>query len=604
MKKLLFILGLCFSVFATAQCPVVNLPQNAKWYFNFSQCFHDTTTHTYVTPSRIAYFDGNKNLTTISFPQLLDSLNVPEIDTNFLATQNYVNHKVDSLGAITGPSGNNHNIQFNSGGAFGASTDFNYNGTVGVFYIYDLNGDTLFSVNTQTREIRNFGRMFMPNMPDSAVVYYGPNGELKADSVRFVWREGVSGGLYLKNIGASPLTGALNIVDGAESLGRINHTIIANPTTSTPTYNFFKARGIGGIPTATQSSRLGVLNFGGYTGTAWVTGPGSIRGQSPATWTATSFPVYFEILTNTYNNLEQRSSYFTHAGTFSTGFGATKDDTTYTLNVFGSARITQTARNYDLTDSLVSKDDSTGEIRTWLPARLFALKGDSNFFGAITTNSQFTSTTEVSAAYYRVTNVGNGVIFGANGRIKLPDGNGIFEITNNTENGLNRINLGDNTALVPSIKVVGNDVHIRLGDDSDSSGLVADTVTCSVLNAGTIVGLTSGTFTPSTFNGANISASTPQPFTFTRVGNVVTFAGSVQVTTTAALASELGISLPIASAMTLATDANGSGNPSSAIAQNVYVIGDATNDRLSLNFLGLAISGSGTIYVSGQYQIK
>lgn len=78
MKKLLFILALCLSAFASAQCPPGNLTQNAKWKFVFSQCMEDTLVIKYADTSQVAYIDANGNLTTIAYAALLDSINISD----------------------------------------------------------------------------------------------------------------------------------------------------------------------------------------------------------------------------------------------------------------------------------------------------------------------------------------------------------------------------------------------------------------------------------------------------------------------------------------------------------------------------------------------
>jgi hypothetical protein len=115
---------------------------------------------------------------------------------------------------------------------------------------------------------------------------------------------------------------------------------------------------------------------------------------------------------------------------------------------------------------------------------------------------------------------------------------------------------------------------------------------------------TSGVYTPTLTAVTNISADTAYQFTYSRNGNVVTYAGSIKVVTTAALASEVDFSLPIPSNFATDNDLNGTGSAKTAIATNVVNEGDAVNDRGECEFIGLAISGSGIIFISGQYVIK
>lgn len=69
-----------------------------------------------------------------------------------------------------------------------------------------------------------------------------------------------------------------------------------------------------------------------------------------------------------------------------------------------------------------------------------------------------------------------------------------------------------------------------------------------------------------------------------RVGNVVTVAGYVNVTPTATGAVDLQISLPIASAFALTTDANGTSTAYSNPDHGV-ILGNVANDRASLQFV-------------------
>lgn len=69
----------------------------------------------------------------------------------------------------------------------------------------------------------------------------------------------------------------------------------------------------------------------------------------------------------------------------------------------------------------------------------------------------------------------------------------------------------------------------------------------------------SGTYTPTLTNGANVDATTAYPAVFSRVGNVVTVSGQLDIDTTAAgfAVTTVELSLPFASAFAAATDASG-----------------------------------------------
>jgi hypothetical protein len=108
-------------------------------------------------------------------------------------------------------------------------------------------------------------------------------------------------------------------------------------------------------------------------------------------------------------------------------------------------------------------------------------------------------------------------------------------------------------------------------------------------NAGAVTGTTnqyvcSGTYTPTLTNGANVDASTAYVGQWIRVGNVVTVSGRVDVDpTTAGVLTTLGMSFPIASAITLVTQAAGSAANDGSFnsVRTAAMFGDAANDRVT-----------------------
>lgn len=116
-------------------------------------------------------------------------------------------------------------------------------------------------------------------------------------------------------------------------------------------------------------------------------------------------------------------------------------------------------------------------------------------------------------------------------------------------------------------------------------------------------GLASANFTPSATNVTNITSSTPNNATYQRVGNIVTVFGTITVTNTLAVASEVDMSLPIASNLGVATDLNGLATMDSTASVNIYIKGDATNDRASIFFTSAGIGQTSTIYYSYQYKV-
>lgn len=151
------------------------------------------------------------------------------------------------------------------------------------------------------------------------------------------------------------------------------------------------------------------------------------------------------------------------------------------------------------------------------------------------------------------------------------------------------------------LDVVGKIYSDSLGQSKFTSGIVSFNSNGTLVPSTTI---TSGVYTPTLTNVTNISSSTANQFTYSRNGNIVTYAGSIQVTTSIAATSEVDFSLPIASAFTSGNDLNGVGQAKTAIGTNVINEADDINDRGECEFIALAISGSGVIFVSGQYTIK
>ena len=95
----------------------------------------------------------------------------------------------------------------------------------------------------------------------------------------------------------------------------------------------------------------------------------------------------------------------------------------------------------------------------------------------------------------------------------------------------------------------------------------------------------SGTYTPTLTNVTNVAASTAVICQYTRVGNVVTVSGTVNIDPTAASTlTVVRISLPIASAMTATTQLAGTchGNWVVGVAGAGAMIADTTNDEALL----------------------
>jgi len=115
--------------------------------------------------------------------------------------------------------------------------------------------------------------------------------------------------------------------------------------------------------------------------------------------------------------------------------------------------------------------------------------------------------------------------------------------------------------------------------------------------------ITSGTYTPTLTNVTNIAASTAYECQYLRVGNTVTVSGKVDMDVTIGAASELGMSLPIASAMTAEENLGGTASSPAAASLVSAVRADATNDRAAFVFTAISLTND-SYWFEFTYQIK
>lgn len=114
---------------------------------------------------------------------------------------------------------------------------------------------------------------------------------------------------------------------------------------------------------------------------------------------------------------------------------------------------------------------------------------------------------------------------------------------------------------------------------------------------------TSGTYTPTLTNTTNISASTARLCTYARVKDSVTVSGQFDIDPTAAGAVLLGISLPIASALTTAYQLGGvASSTGTTPTESAGIEADATNDRASVKYVAADLSNH-TMTFTFTYQL-
>lgn len=133
-------------------------------------------------------------------------------------------------------------------------------------------------------------------------------------------------------------------------------------------------------------------------------------------------------------------------------------------------------------------------------------------------------------------------------------------------------------------------------------GLQADVAALQAqLGANTIV---SGVYTPTLTNVTNVTSSTGYQANYMRVGDMVTVSSKIDVTPTLiGTVTEVGLSLPIASAFTVNEDCGGAAASSSVASDCAAVLPDTVNDRARLRWISVGVSATNLFYVY-MYRIK
>ena len=261
------------------------------------------------------------------------------------------------------------------------------------------------------------------------------------------------------------------------------------------------------------------------------------------------------------------------------------------------------------TDMDISSGTSAGSI----------VSGHNRFFRSV--NAAHTSTIRLIGI-----NTSNALIVGgepANTPIFLNGGSGHVRMDNTSQ--LNWRNGADNADLRAMDVDSGNNLNIgrddsigdiqifgrvifyddasspseifRVGSDGrifGSSAIYRALSTTPDSTSGTTAYIESGTFTPTGTNGTNVTAVTPGPATWIRVGRAVTISGQVSITTTAAVSSTCDLSFPINSGITADTEC--SGVFSSLVAGSGRIVGNATNDRATFEWTAAATASNSYRY--------
>jgi hypothetical protein len=114
--------------------------------------------------------------------------------------------------------------------------------------------------------------------------------------------------------------------------------------------------------------------------------------------------------------------------------------------------------------------------------------------------------------------------------------------------------------------------------------------------------IAAGTYTPTLTNVTNVAASTAYQCQYMRVGATITVSGRVDVDPTAAAATELGVSLPVASNFGASEDLAGVGALAATSTENTIILGDTTNDRASIQWVATDLANT-AMYFTFTYQV-
>lgn len=130
---------------------------------------------------------------------------------------------------------------------------------------------------------------------------------------------------------------------------------------------------------------------------------------------------------------------------------------------------------------------------------------------------------------------------------------------------------------------------IMFWDDSAGAVTWLAPITTNIIST-TNLQLASGTYTPTLTDVTNIqSHGSVSDANYMRVGNTVTVSGRISIDpTSGSVASEIGISLPIASNFTLFTDCSGMAFCGDIVSLGAQIRADTTNDRAQMRWVHTA----------------
>lgn len=217
--------------------------------------------------------------------------------------------------------------------------------------------------------------------------------------------------------------------------------------------------------------------------------------------------------------------------------------------------------------------------------------------------------------YELVSDCDSVVIYSASASFNTSDGIRLTATSDNVKIYGNKITFNGGFGMNIAASSCDNTIIAVNSFASNSSGAASDSGTGTVVrgNSGLadsggsfgsgVSTLAAGTYTPTLTNVANLDSSAVGEFQYSRVGATIMVSGAVGVNpTTTATSTQLGISLPVASAFTVTDDCAGTAFCPTIAAQGAAILADVTNDRAQMQWVAADVT-SQSMYITFTYQV-